>query len=348
MASGALCATAVILPLLGAGAAQATNHANALTLLTLKNGWTNAPFGTSNAAVTNVSGIVHFKGAIATGGTNAVPFTLPAAFRPATNVFVKVDLCDATNGRLFIQPNGTVTVDAGNFSNAQCFTSLDGASFAKSATSFTALTLKNGWTNAPFSTSNAAVRNINGVIHFKGAIATGGTNAVPFTLPSAFRPAAANVYVPVDLCNATNGRLHIQHNGTVTVEAEGGNFSNAQCFTSLDGVSFAKSATSFTALTLKNGWTNAPFATSNAAVRNIGGVMHFKGAIATGGTNTVPFTLPVAFRPTNNVFVPVDLCNATNGRLNIAPSGVVSVEAEGGTFSNAQCFTSLDGVSFIP
>ena len=84
MATGALCATAVILPLLGAGAAQATNRANALTQLTLKNGWTNAPFGTSNAAVQTVSGIVHLKGAIATGGTNPVPFTLPVAFRPAT------------------------------------------------------------------------------------------------------------------------------------------------------------------------------------------------------------------------------------------------------------------------
>jgi hypothetical protein len=55
------------------------------------------------------------------------------AFRLATNVFVKVDLCNATNGRLFIQPSGVVTVQQklGNpFSNAQCFTSLDGASFA--------------------------------------------------------------------------------------------------------------------------------------------------------------------------------------------------------------------------
>jgi hypothetical protein len=42
----------------------------------------------------------------------------------------------------------------------------------------------------------------------------------------------------VDLCNATNGRLSIQHNGVVTVEAQGGTFSNAQCFTSLDGASF--------------------------------------------------------------------------------------------------------------
>src|SRR6266700_754232 len=342
MATGALCATAVIVPLLGAGAAQATN-VNALTPLTLKNGWTNAPFGTSNAAVTNVSGIVHFKGAIATSGTNAVPFTLPLAFRPAKNVFIPVDLCNATNGRLFIAPNGVVTVQAGNFSNAQCFTSLDGAQLAKAATSFTSLTLKNGWTNAPFATSNAAVRNINGVIYFKGAIATSGTNAVPFTLPKAFRPATA-VYVKVDLCNATNGRLFIAPNGVVTVQA--GNFSNAQCFTSLDGAQFAKAATSFTSLTLKNGWTNAPFATSNAAVRNINGVIYFKGAIATSGTNAVPFTLPKAFRPATAVYVKVDLCNATNGSLHSTPSGVVEVEAEGSTFSNAQCFTSLYGASF--
>jgi len=42
----------------------------------------------------------------------------------------------------------------------------------------------------------------------------------------------------------------------------------------------------------------------------------------------------------------VDLCDATNGRLQIEPSGVVTVEAEGAAFGNAACFTSLDGVSF--
>jgi hypothetical protein len=330
------------LGLVGATAAQAATF----TPLTLQNGWTNAPFGTSNAAVGTISGIVHFKGAIATGGTNPVPFTLPAAFRPATAVYVKVDLCGATNGRLFIQHNGVVTVQAegGTFSNAQCFTSLDGASFAKSATSFTPLTLQNGWTNAPFGTSNAAVHTISGVVHFKGAIATSGSNPVAFTLPAAFRP-ATNVYVPVDMCNATNGRLFIQHSGVVTVEAET-SFSNAQCFTSLDGASFAKSASSFTALTLQNGWTGAPFSTSNAEVRTISGVVQLKGAIASG-TNTVAFTLPVGFRPATNVYVPVDMCNATNGRLFIQHSGVVSVEAET-SFSNAQCFTSLDGASFAP
>ena len=107
-------------------------------------------------------------------------------------------------------------------------------------------------------------------------------------------------------------------------------------------------ATGWTALTLHNGWTSSPFGTSAPAVRTISGIVHFKGAIATTGTNPVPFTLPAVFRPHDAVFVPVDLCNATNGRLQIEPTGVVIVQAEGGAFSNAACFTSLDGASFAP
>ncbi|HET7244626.1 MAG TPA: hypothetical protein VFJ07_07290 [Streptosporangiaceae bacterium] len=126
MASGALCATAVILPLLGAGAAQAATP----TPLTLKNGWTNAPFSTSKAAVRGINGVVYLKGAIATTGTNAVPFTLPANFHPGTDVYVPVDLCNAANGRLHITHSGVVDVEPeGTFSDAQCFTSLDGVSF---------------------------------------------------------------------------------------------------------------------------------------------------------------------------------------------------------------------------
>ena len=205
----------------------------------------------------------------------------------------------------------------------------------------------NGWTNAPFGTSLATVEEVTGIVQFRGAIATGGTNPVAFVLPNAgFRP-LTDVYVPVDLCNATNGRLHIQPSGAVDVEAEGGVFSNAQCFTSLDGASFAPGGTNFTALTLINGWTNGPFSTSHAEAGNAYGIVYFKGAIATSGSNAQPFVLPAAFRPVTNVFVPVDLCNATNGRLFIQTNGAVTVQAQGGVFSNAQCFTSLDGASFV-
>ena len=314
------------------------------TELALQNGWTNAPYGTRNAEATVVSGIVYLHGAIS-NGTSPVAFTLPTALRPATNVYVPVDLCNATKGRLFIQPSGVVSIEAegGAFANAQCFTSLEGASFAPSGVGFTALALANGWTHAPYGTSSASALKIDGIVHLKGAIAQ-GTSPVIATLASDLRPATW-VYVPVDLCNAAKGRLVIQPSGVVSVQAEGG-FSKAQCFTSLDGVSFAQDVTAFTTLSLANGWTHAPYGTRSAAVKNLGGVVQFEGAIA-GGTSSVAFTLPTALRPATNVYVPVDLCNATKGRLFIQPSGVVSIEAKGGAFANAQCFTSLEGATFV-
>jgi hypothetical protein len=336
---------------LAAHAATSSRHetVSGWTSLTLRNGWFGAPFGTSAPAVRTISGIVYLKGDMSTDGSNPAPFTLPASFRPVRAVFVAVDLCNATNGRLQIEPSGVVTVEAegGNFSNAACFTSLDGVSFARSATSFTRLTLQNAWFTAPFGTSAAAARTISGIVHLKGAIATTGSNPVPFSLPAAFRP-ARTVFVLVDLCDATNGRLQIEPSGVVIVQAEGGAFSNAACFTSLDGVSFARSATSFTRLTLQNGWFTSPFGTSTPAARTISGIVHLKGAIATSGSDPVPFTLPASFRPAHTVFVQVDLCTTTNGRLKIDPSGVVTVQAESGAFSNAACFTSLDGVAFAP
>jgi hypothetical protein len=317
------------------------------TNLTLVHGWTKSPFGTAPPSVTTIGGIAHLEGAIATTGTNPVPFTLPVGFRPAAVVFVPVDMCDATNGRLQIEPTGVVTVEAegGAFSNAACFTSLDGVEFAVSASAGTPLALVNGWTNAPFGTGKATAYRVGGFVYLAGAIATTGTNPVPFTLPATFRPTDVT-FVPVDLCNATNGRLQIEPTGVVTVEAEGGAFSNAACFTSLDGVSYARNSQKPVPLTLANGWTGAPFGTANPSVQLISGVLHFEGAIATTGTNPEPFVLPSGFRPTTGVFVKSDLCNATNGRLFIQPSGKVEVQAEGGTFSNAACFTSLDGVSF--
>jgi hypothetical protein len=60
-----------------------------------------------------------------------VLFTLPAELRPASTIYISVDLCTGENGRLIIEPSGTVSVQAERaFSDAQCFTSLEGAWFA--------------------------------------------------------------------------------------------------------------------------------------------------------------------------------------------------------------------------
>jgi hypothetical protein len=143
--------------------------------------------------------------------------------------------------------------------------------------------------------------------------------------------------------NGTGAKYGVFSNGPLGV-ATGKPLSCVGCVGS-SALSSAAKTISFTALTLQNGWTNAPFSTRNAAVGSFGGIVYFKGAIATGGTSSVAFTLPASFRPARSVYVPVDMCNATNGRLVIAPTGVVTVQAET-SFSNAQCFTSLEGASF--
>jgi hypothetical protein len=317
------------------------------TPLTLMNGWTNAPYSTSNATVGSYDAIVYLSGAIANGNAPQA-FVLPAELRPTSDVYVPVDLCNASKGRLHITPDGTVEIQAENgaFGNARCFTSLDGASFALSDSGATALQLINGWTNAPYSTSNATVRYSDGIIHLKGAIANG--NGQPFVMPGGpgglYSP-DDDVYITVDMCNATRGVIHIQPSGLVAILTEDG---NAQCFTSLDGASYALQPGGFTVLKLINGWINPP-GVSNAAFRNVDGIIHLKGAVQSGN-GAQAFWLPAGYRPANDVYIPVELCgqSPSNGRLHITPNGIGSIETESGTLIDAQCYTSLDGASFHP
>jgi hypothetical protein len=316
------------------------------TPLALVNGWTNAPFSTSNAEVQKTAGIVQFKGAVASGTTGQIA-TLPVGMRPPANVFLPVTLCNAVNGQLEVQPSGIVTVqdEGGGISNSTCFTSLDGVTFSTTTTGFQPLTLASGWTNAPSGTSPAAAQEINGVVHLQGAFETSGANRVPTTLPPGLSP-SVNVYVKVDLCNGVSGQLGITTGGAVVMNVENMNFPPVNCAVSLDGVTFPGVA--FTKLNLQNGWMAAPgYSTPGVALISTahGKVIAFQGAIGTTGTNAVAFTLPPGFRPGWNVYVPVDLCNATNGRLIIDANGSVTVQGE--TFADAQCLTSLDGASFV-
>jgi len=345
-AVAALLAGAVAMP--QSALAASAGPSVTFTKLTLLNGWGTYP-GSASPAIADISGTVYFKGAITTSSsnTNNVAFILPPAFRPAKNVNVPVDMCGTTSGELAIAPTGvTQVISQGANSNATCFTSLDGVSFALSTKPFTALTLQPGWTEFDNLYRKAAARLVGGIVHLAGEIKTAHSLSAAVTLPPAFRP-STNVYALINLCTGSIGRLNITPSGAVTVQAEGtNNWWMAQCGVSLDGASFALSPTSFTALTLQNGWMNAPYGTSNAAVRNINGIVQFKGAIWTSGTNADPFVLPTGFRPTKHVYIPVDLCGGNKGRLDILPDGVVAVEAENSAFTQAQWFTSLDGASF--
>jgi hypothetical protein len=340
------------------GVERATS-ALTVTKLTLLNGWTRPagpwPYphnGTGDAGVSLTNGVVQLNGGLG-GGTSSLAFILPTAFRPTSMVYVPVTLCDAKKGRLTIYPTGETYVSAENgaFPAAQCMTSLEGVSFVKSTAGYTALPLLNGWTNAPFSTRNAAIKYLGGdarLVRLAGAIKTTGTNMQPFTIPLNLRP-STNVYLPIDLCGGTKGRLFITPAGAVTVSAEGGVLSNAQCFTSLEGVSYSTTPASpgaFTCVGPLDGWTSAPYGTRGLCLVDDGGVVRLMGGISTTGTNNFVVWLGHLFRPAHDMFMEVDMCNGEQGHVQIFPDGVMVVKAEHG-FNQAACFTSLEGVSYV-
>jgi hypothetical protein len=321
---------------------SAPAHAGA-TKLTLINGWKTSSLYVKPGA-SAVHGIVRLQGAIHTEGASKNPFLMPVQYRPAKVVYVPVDMCNAHNGRLVIYPSGSVDVDsAGDFDTAKCFVSLDGVTFASSADGFKNLSLKNGWSNYSSDTAAAAAHAIDGIVHLQGAIKTGGSDSEALTLPKALRP-AKTVYAKADLCEAANGRIRVLPTGAVTVQAQS-DFTSAQCFTSLDGISFATNSSGFSPVALINGWANYSPDTAAPAVKLVSGMVVFQGAIATTGTIAQAFILPVGMRPAKFVYIPIDMWGSQNGRILVAPNGTVTVEAENG-FDGAKGFVSLEGVSF--
>jgi hypothetical protein len=320
------------------------------TPLTLQNGWTGSPFGTGAPAVRSASHVVTFKGALA-GGTSADLFTLPPKDAPATDVYVPVDLYYSANGRLHIRPSGLVSVETeGAFVNAQGFISLDGVSFTQSEQGAKPLALVNGWTNAPFATSNAAVRVVGGVVRLQGAIANGTENTFA-TLPKADWPKAP-VIVPLDLCDASHGMLQVGVNGTLEVFGTV-QFADAACFTSLDGATWLKAdaPSSQKVVVLQNGWGNYA-ADRPIGIHASGKVVRFEGAVS-AGTSPVLFTLPAKDRPAADVYIATLTCTfspgggAGNARLVVNhTTGEVLVQTENGLFSDAQRCTFVDGSWF--
>lgn len=342
---GALTLLATLAGLTSPASAARGQEADAegFATLALLNGWVPYGGGTGTPKARVDHGIVELKGAMSSGSVPAA-FVLPAGMRPTAKVIIPVDLCSATNGRLVIKPDGTTRVEAeGSFSDAQCFTSLEGASFALNPAGAVPLALQNGWTGQAAATRPATAAVVDGVVHLTGAIKTAGTDKHPFVIPAGMRP-AATIFVPVDLCNVTDGRLRIGASGVVTVQSSA-DFGLATCYTSLDGVAWVVNPTAQTTLTLENGWIGRPYHTRTPRAGLVDGVVRFSGAI-TDGTDDLVFTLPPALRPSRVVYLQVDLCGAANGRLTVDTDGTTTVESED-DLGDAQCFTSLEDANFV-
>lgn len=310
-----------------------------LAPLTLLNGWTPTTYGTASPAAGLVDGTVVFRGAVMSGTSGHIA-TLPEGMRPNTTVYLPADLCGGVPGRLIVNSLGQITVTSSTeFSEAQCFTSLDGISFTLGAA--TRLSLRNGWINGEYGTRPAKVRLLNNTVRLSGAISL-GTRATAFQLPEGMRPNRPT-YVAIDLCNGAVGRLLILPTGKVKVQSAT-DFSAASCFASLEGATFRLSAPN--PLATLNNWTSAAFGTRASKAAVSGPTIHLVGGV-TGGDTSLVTVLPEGLRPNATVYVRTNLCGAAPGRLIIEPNGEVRA-ASPDTFTDAQCFTSLDGVSFTP
>jgi hypothetical protein len=168
------------------------------------------------------SGVIHLQGAvtqISTGGTGAnLIGTLPAAARPASNVFTVVHTFNGTYADLAVQTNGQIGLIDPRPPAVRDYTfvSLEGISYRPTnATPITSIGIN--W--SPFAGSGSRVpawfKDRSGVIHLQGAVTqtSAGSNLIA-TLPTGARPASA-VFTVVHTFNGTYADLAIQTNGQI-------------------------------------------------------------------------------------------------------------------------------------
>jgi hypothetical protein len=221
---------------------------------------------------------------------------------------------------------------------------------------FTAAKLLQGWKYVADATAPPGyAKDSLGIVHLRGTIVGKGNhveNHPAFDLPQALAPSyemrvlvAVPGYpgVPPDV----NG-LMILPAGQVTPIGEnmGG---NAQ---SLDGISFVAGSAGkikFTNATLENGWQyGGPDSAPPSYAIDSRGVVHLRGGLVAGSSDTPAFMLPAALTPSHTMWLPIYETNS-NGNdeesLEINSDGeVIPIGTAEGSVGN---YSSLDGVSFV-
>jgi hypothetical protein len=74
--------------------------------------------------------------------------------------------------------------------------------------------------------------------------------------------------------------------------------------------------------------------------------VHFRGTIASTGTNNSVAVLPAQFRPSANVWLTADEFNGYTGRLLIDTAGDLAATGDPALTGSAATFTSLDGITY--
>jgi len=213
-----------------------------------------AGFGsTAPAWFADSFGLVHLEGAArqvnAVGPNANLLGTLPAAARPARNVFVIVhtfagtyaDMEVAASGQInLIDPYGFAVKDY-KFVSLEGISYSPGAIFSHLAPPFPGLNTANWSGSASFGSSEPGWNEDSaGVVHLQGAVTqtslSGDTNLIA-TLPVVIRP-SRTIYTIVHTFNGTYADLSIDPGGQVRVINPRPPMGKDYTFVSLEGVTY--------------------------------------------------------------------------------------------------------------
>jgi hypothetical protein len=199
----------------------------------LIDGWASsqAQFKSGDPGYSVSDGVVYLSGSLhqVTGTANEFA-KLPAALRPASDVFGVVFTMSTTHGTVWLERNGVISAYRGQHRK---FTSLAGLSYPLTAGH--RLALMNGWRSA-IESSPATYRVSHGVVHLTGSIhLTAGSASLFAVLPAGVRPKHF-LYITVVTRAYTVGTVKISPTGAMYAFSRVP--SHARNFTSLAGISF--------------------------------------------------------------------------------------------------------------
>jgi hypothetical protein len=184
------------------------------------------------------------------------------------------------------------------------------------------LALRNGWTSSQsqFNSGNPAAGVQGGGVYLAGSMhqpssATGNHFA---TLPRGLRPSHVTV-IPAYTDNGTAGAIAVETTGAMFVYGHG----PESAYTSLAGISFPVTSVRFHNLSLVSGWGPGPGVLGlkpAAGIQN--GIVYLAGGVHhTSGTSDRFATLPRAFRPAHNLWLPVITAGGGIQGIEIARNG---------------------------
>ena len=228
-------------------AASAAQAAPASIVVNTANWSGSAGFGsTAPSWFEDSFGLVHLQGAatqVRAPGTGAnLLGTLPAAARPARNVFVIVHTFAGTYADLEVGASGQINLIPPRLPAVKDFrfVSLEGITYRPSGSGNAIAVNGANWSgSAGFgSTAPSWFKDGSGLVHLQGAArqVSGGSNLLG-TLPAAARP-ARNVFVIVHTFNGTYADLSIDPSGQVRVIDPRPPMGKDYGFVSLEGVTY--------------------------------------------------------------------------------------------------------------